>query len=56
MYKYDKTSYLIKDIPVEKWTSFRTECLSNGKKINDVMISLIDKFVRTSKEKTSINE
>mgnify|MGYP003956348111 CR=1 FL=1 len=49
MYKYKKTSYLVKDIPVELWKRCRSRCMEDGNKVNDVMIHLITKFVEDTK-------
>ena len=51
MYKYEKTSYLIKDIPVETWKRFRSRCMEDGNKVNDVMINLIDRLVKETTTK-----
>lgn len=51
MYKYEKTSYLIKAIPVETWKRFRARCLEDGNNINDVMINLISRMVKETTTK-----
>jgi hypothetical protein len=52
MYKSDKTTYVVKNIPVELWKNVKSRLLfssSQHKSIGNLVISLLDKWVKDGK-------
>tara|TARA_R100001530_G_scaffold58842_1_gene42732 strand:- start:146 stop:313 length:168 start_codon:yes stop_codon:yes gene_type:complete len=41
----DKTTFVIRDIPVDTWTKFKIQGLEKGKTINEMLLGMIEEKV-----------
>jgi len=56
-YKTDKTTYLVREIPVELWKKFKISSVLRGDDdLNDTFLSLIKEQVKTIPQSLSDNE
>ena len=56
-YKTDKTTYLIREIPVALWKKFKISSVLRGDDdLNDTFLSLIEEQIKTIPQSLSDNE
>ena len=56
-YKTDKTTYLIREIPVALWKKFKISSVLRGDDdLNDTFLSLIEEQIKTIPQRLSDNE